>query len=230
MELLPHTKEALDEYLDVADPDLEGSLMTMGDSAARIVPDCVGLSLTLYDEDDLTFTLVASDLPTAELDAMKYLDEDEAPVIPHPRDSESWSDLLDEDRWAVFARASAAAGVGSTLSLPIVDDDRVVGGINIYAASEDAFAGRQRDLAEALGASATGAVANADLTFESRRRAEEAPRQLRDQRLVEVGTGILAAREGLEVEVARRRIEVAAQRAGITPAQAATVIIRVQQG
>jgi len=232
MEFLPHTKEALDEYLTLADPDLESSLMTMGDSAARIVPDCVGLSLTLYDQDDLTFTLVASGLPLAEMDAMQHLEG--GPGVPAVQDdeepTEDVEDLLDEERWALFARASAATGVASTLSLPVVDHDRVVGGINLYASSADAFSGHHRDLATALGASAVGAVANADMAFESRHRAEQAPRQLHEQRLVEVATGILAAREGIDVEEARRRLLDAAERAGINEAQAALVLIKVHQG
>ena len=73
MEFLSHTQEAFDEYLDQADPDLERSLMTMSDSVTRIVPECVGMSLTLYDED-ITFTLVASSLAFAEIDAMQYID------------------------------------------------------------------------------------------------------------------------------------------------------------
>ena len=245
MELLPHTKEALDEYLNLADPDLEDSLITMSDSAARIVPECVGMSLTLYDQDDLTFTLVASSLPAAEREAMQHLDDQlharhqsgvgsepaspagsEQTVVDGEVDAAA---LLDEDRWAMFARASAAAGVASSLSLPIVDHDRVVGGINLYASSSDAFSGHHDDLADALGASASGAVANADLSFESRRRAEEAPRQLRDLRMVEVATGILAAREALDVDAARDRLADAARRAGVTEAQAAEVLIRVHQ-
>lgn len=232
MDFLPPSKEALDEYLSLADADLESSLMAMGDSAARIVPECVGLSLTLYDQDDLTFTLVASTLPLAEIDA------------PHHGDSglrarsggevserlEDARDLLDEDRWALFARASAATGVESSLSLPVIDHDRVVGGINLYASSVDAFSGHHRDLATALGASETGAVANADLAFESRHRAEHAPQQLRDQRLVEVATGILAAREGLDVFLARDRLHDAAARAGISEAQAALVLMNVLRG
>ena len=229
MELLPHTREALDEYLNVADPDLEDSLITMGDRAASIVPDVVGLSLTLYDQDDLTFTLVAPSLPAPSLPAPRPAPAGEAvPASPSEVDAREW-DVLDEDQWAEFARASAATGVASTLSLPIVSHDRVVGGINLYAASEDAFSGRQRDLAAALGASEAGAVANADLSFETRRLAEDAPRRLRDQRLVEVATGILAAREGLMVEEARDRLEHAARRAGTTIVQAAMLVITIHQ-
>jgi GAF domain-containing protein len=232
MELLPPTKEALDEYLNLADPDLEDSLLTMGDTAARIVPECVGMSLTLYDQDDITFTLVSPRLPMDDAPAVRRdgdvpAEEDGTPG--RVADDRTEADLLDEERWAMFARASAASGVASTLSLPIVDEDRVVGGINLYASSADAFSGHHRDLADALGASASGAVANADLSFETRRRAEEAPRRLRDLRMIEVGTGILAAREGLDVETARDRLVAAASHAGIDEAQAAEVIIRIHQ-
>ena len=138
-------------------------------------------------------------------------------------------DLLDEDRWALFARASSTAGVASSLSLPVLTNDRVVGGINLYASSSEAFTGHHRDLASALGATATGAVTNADLTFETRRRAERAPGRLQDQRHVDVAIGILAARLGLDVEPARARLRDAAVRAGITEPQAALVLISVHQ-
>ncbi len=229
MEFLAHTKEALDEYLTLTDPDLDQSLKSMGERVATIVPECVGLSLTLYDQGDLTFTLVASSLPMAGIDAMQYLDG--GPCVTAVQENlgrvEDVADLLDEDRWAMFARASAAAGVASTLSLPVLDRDRVVGGINLYASTPDAFAGHHGDLAAALGASASGIVANADLAFETRRRAENAPHQLRDQRLVEVATGILAAREGLDVQTAAARLTDAATRAGTSPTQAALVIINL---
>ncbi|WP_457206137.1 GAF domain-containing protein [Nocardioides sp. P5_C9_2] len=231
MEFLPHTQEALDEYVSLADPGFETSLMTMGDSAARIVPECVGLSLTLYD-DDLTFTLVAPGLPRAGVEARSQ--HDAALGAPAVRDdeetaTEAVAELLDEDRWALFARASAAAGVASSLSLPLVERGRVVGGINLYASSSDAFAGHHGDLASALGASAAGAVTNADLAFATRLRAEQAPQRLREQQAVEVGVGILAAQEGLDVETARRRLGDAAIQAGITDVQAALVLIRVHR-
>jgi GAF domain-containing protein len=231
VEFLPHTQEALDEYLSLADPDLGDSLLSMGDSASRIVPDCVGLSLTLYDQD-LTFTLVASSLPVAAIDAMQYLEGGPCvrAVEENAQQIEEVAGLLDEDRWALFARASAAAGVASSLSLPVVEHGQVVGGINLYASSSEAFEGHHRDLAAALGASAAGAVTNADLAFETRRRAEQAPRVLREQQAVEVGVGILAAREALEVEVARERLHDAAVRAGISDLQAALVLIHVHTG
>jgi hypothetical protein len=228
VEFLPDTQAALDEYLSLTDPDLTETLAAMGSSATRIVPDCVGLSLCLYAED-ITFTLVASSLVLAELDAMQYLDGGPCvdAVEDNRRREESVRDMLDENRWQLFARASAAAGVASTLSLPVLADGRVMGGINLYASSGDAFVGHHQELADALGASAVGAVTNADLGFHSRERAARAPGQLHDQRIIDVAVGILAAREHLDIEMARSHLLDAAARAGITVSQAAQVVVAV---
>jgi GAF domain-containing protein len=228
VEFLPDTQAALNEYLSLTDPDLAETLAAMGSSATRIVPECVGLSLCLYTED-LTFTLVASNLVLAELDAMQYLDGGPcvAAVEENQGREESVVDMLDEERWQLFARASAAAGVASTLSLPILADGRVMGGINMYASTAQAFVGHHQELADALGASAVGAVTNADLAFHSRERAARAPAQLRDQQITEVAVGIIAARKELEIETARSHLWDAADRAGISVPQAARVVVAV---
>lgn len=228
MEFLSYTQEALDEYLSLSEPDLGSVLMTMADSAEQIVPECVGLSLTL-SAPDVTFTLVASALPMAEIDSMQYLAGGpcEAAVQEKVTLETSVAELLDENRWALFAQASSAVGVASSLSLPVLERGRVIGGINLYASTPSAFTGHHADLATALGASATDAVTNADLDFESRRRARRAPQQLRDQQLIDVGVGILAAREDLGIESARETLLAAAVRAGITEVQVAQTLINI---
>lgn len=236
LQFMNRTKEALNEYVSLTDPDLEGSLMSMGDWAARIIPECVGLSLTLFDPD-LTFALVAPTLDPAEKAAAPEAghqtgsDTDNASVAPRlgaergRGSTKAASEPLDEERWAVMARDSCALGVASSLSMPVLDEGRVVGGINVYASSPDAFSGHHDELAAALGASADGAVTNADLGFESRRRAEEAPRKLREEQVLDVGVGILAARLGLGLDPARRRLHDSAEQAGVTATQAALVVI-----
>jgi hypothetical protein len=121
--------------------DLSGELLDMGRKVRAIVPECIGLSLGVL-HDGLTFTLVASDEEIASLDATQYLDggpcvdatgKDGGIIETQP------ADLFAEDRWQVFAAASAAANVASTLSLPIRHDGRVVAGVNLYAATRDAL-------------------------------------------------------------------------------------------
>ncbi len=61
MQLLPQSREALDEYVATVD-DLEHELRVIEGWAVRTVPECVAMSVTFLD-DDLTFTLVASPGP-----------------------------------------------------------------------------------------------------------------------------------------------------------------------
>jgi GAF domain-containing protein len=226
LEPLPETDEALDEYLEEDDHDLRALLMSMSREARRLVPSCVGLSLGLVHED-LTFTLVATASEIAAIDAAQYLDGGPCVAVASGEDLLDLDvrDLLDEDRWSIFAQASAAQGIESTLSLQLVRQDEVIGGINLYAARQGAFHGRHESLARALGAMAETAVADADLGFETRALARRAPRTLADLRTVDIAVGMLAARHRSGVEDARVRLGQAADRAGVSVVQAASVVI-----
>lgn len=227
MQLLPQSREALDEYVATVD-DLEHELRVIEDWAVRTVPECVAMSVTFL-EDDLTFTLVASPgpdiTPAGEVPATSTDDDRSEGAGTDPGEA-----ALDEGWWAEMARSRAWAGIASTVSLPVVDRGRVVLTIDLYASTAHAFHGRLDALAEALGASQAGAVTNADLGFDSRRRAEEAPRRLRDQRVIDVAVGLLAARECVDVDMARALLLAAAQRAGIDVVQAALVVQGLHQG
>src|SRR4051794_21231519 len=60
-----------------------------------------------------------------------------------------------------------------------------------------------------------GAVANADLSFITRKEAERAPTRIRNQNLIDVATGIVAARRVVDAETAVARLRDAASRAGV---------------
>ena len=124
----------------------------------------------------------------------------------------------------MFARASAAAGIASSLTLPIEVRGEVMGSVNLYASRPDAFEGRQAALAEALGASAEGAVANADLSFSTRMEAARAPERYADQADVDIALGFICIRQDVDIALARERLRTAAARAGITEGQAARAI------
>jgi len=227
MEPLPETDEALNEYLEDGDWDLRAVLTTMASDVRQIVPSCVGLSFTLA-RDGLTFTLVATDAEVAAIDTARQGGQvtgggvgGEAQVSDLDLD-----DLFDEERWTSFARASAARGIESSLSLQVVGDHDVVGDVNLYAARAGAFAGKHARLAGALGAVSEGAVSDADLEFASREAARRAPRILADVRLVDVAVGMLAARYHTDVNQARARLESAAEGAGASIVQAAVVVIQ----
>jgi GAF domain-containing protein len=208
------------------DTMLAATLLRMGRRAVSIVPECVGLSVALLDQG-LTFTLAATSEVVAGLDAVQYVDggpcvlgaHEDAIVDVAP------DDQLDEDRWLMYAQATAAAGVRSSLTMPILDADGVViGTVNLYAATSDAFVGHHDQLAEAVHGSAAKAVTNADLSFSTRLAAVEAPQRLSEQNEVDVALGMIAASQGVDIATAQERLRQAAARANISETQAARAI------
>lgn len=231
LEPLPETREALAELVSLDGPEVDEVILDLGRAAQQIVPELVGLSLALLREG-LTFTLVASSRGVASVDATQYVDG--GPCVHAAEHDEvvevDMDDPLDEDRWQLFAQTSAALGIASSLSMPLLTRGRVTGGINLYASRADAFVGHHQQLATALGASAADAVANADLAFASRLRAAEAPAQLQTRREIETAVGMIAGRDHVDPQVARARLRNAAARAGTTEALVARVLILIHAG
>ncbi len=231
MEPIPETLQALHELDAVQDDEaLLDQLRRTADRARDAAPGLVGVSMA-YRDQGVTFTLVATAKEIAVLDAVQYVSTGpcvDAVDLGHGIAS-SAGGLLDEARWSDFARASAAAGIHSTLTLPVVDGGRVVGSVNCYGRDEDTFVDRHEALAEIFGAWAPGAVADADLSFATRTAAEQAPAQLRQAAVVDTATGILAAERGISVTDARAQLSDAAQRAGVSVETLADVVVEVHR-
>lgn len=228
MEPIPETYEAVEEYGPFAaeDLDLVEELKESSERVREIVPECIGMTMS-STEDGISFTLVSSDEDVAVLDAIQYTVG--GPCVESVRAERvlayTQEDFLGEASWQLFAQATAAASIASTLTLPIVGEGMVVGSINLYATTRDAFAGRHEEIADIFGAWAPGAVTNADLAFSTRTVAQQAPLLLREQVVIQVALGILIEDQGLDVEAARARLYDAAHRAGVTVAMVAEKLV-----
>jgi GAF domain-containing protein len=223
---VPETTEAFAELAIHGDPDAGEDLTALAGRAHRLVPELVGVSVALLEEG-LCFTFVATDEQYATLDGIQYADD--GPCV-HAVDTSSVvtaneEDLLDEGLWLLFAQAATATGVGSTLTLPVLDGRRATGSVNLYASTADAFHGNHDQLAELFGGWAGGAVRNADLSFRTRTAAAETPTVLRDQRFIHEAVGILVVRLGVTADEGLQRLEEAAERAGVSPSALARRLI-----
>lgn len=204
-------------------------LQHLRDRASRvqeIVPDCVGISIAPR-EHGVTFTIVATDEEIAALDGIQYLQG--GPCLESVKAERvlecSDGELFGEDRWQLFGQSTSAAGVRSTLTLPILVDDEVMGSVNLYAATSGSFTGHHQEIAEIFHAWAPGAVANADLDFSTRRVAEQAPEVLKADMRIQVALGTLMASHGVDLETARELLTDAARRGGTTEAALAETLI-----
>jgi len=231
VEPLPQTAEALRELARVGEESLGHAFYAVSSRVREVVPELVGLSLAVL-ENEVTLTLVASTDWLAGLDAVQYLDGGpcvEGADLAEPLDI-NVGDLLDEGRWQLYARASAAVGVASSLSLPVMNGSRVIGGVNLYAATPDAFEGKHDEIARAIGTDAELAVANADLSFSTLKKAMEAPGRLREGGDINIALGIISESQGVNIPIARERLRNAAARARITEAQAARALRHIRFG
>lgn len=226
MEPVPETVEALRELTRQGDTQIARTLWHVSREVRAIAPEIVGLSLSFIQEN-LTFTMTATAGPVAELDAMQYLAGGPCDQTLRTGRSRTYlvDDPADEERWHLFAQATASAGIASTLSLPILRGGVVTAGVNLYASTADAFEGRHEELAAACGAWTGGAVTNADLDFTTRFDAAETPDRIRGEALVDRAVGALLARSNIDPGEAEDRLRDAARRAGISDAQMARAIV-----
>lgn len=230
MEPIPETRELLDFLWEGTDDErLEMWLVTRAQQVSALAPDCVGLSIALLGEAGYTFTFVATDDDVRLIDGAQYLDGGPCEDAVH-RDVLIDADLLDERTWYLAALAAASTGVRSSLSLPIRSEDSVVGSVNFYGASAATFAGPARRLAMLFGAVAQEAVLNADLHMGGIERARQSTEQAVDEGAVHSASGVLAEREGLSPDEARRRLEDSAARAGLPVASLARLVLRAPDG
>ena len=230
MRPIPQTIEAVGELARYTqDIGLLDSLQQLSDRVQVLVPDCMGLSLCWVDEG-VTFTVAASDEEIAVFDALQYLEA--GPCTEAVRRGEgvatNHDELMSEAGWWTFAVATAAKGVRSSLTFPIKDQARTVGSVNLYGASDHAFDDLHQELADALGAWAPGAISNADLSFDSRSRAEAAPHVIRASREIDIAVGVLAERTGRGVDECRSRLEEAALAAHVAPEALARALLDLE--
>jgi len=224
MEPIPESLEVLTRLSATAEVDLVAELK---DAAARVVeavPDCVGLSIAWFDEG-LTFSLLTTSDALKVIDAAQYLEGGPCEVAALDEEDVDLGDILDEQRWQLFGTAAAAAGVRSSLSLPLRHGGTVYGSINFYGSTTDTFSGSQGQLARKFGAAVEEAVANADLSMASVGRARGAVETLDARDTVNKAIGALAVRENISVEEARGRIQDAADRAGVSLAAVADLVL-----
>ncbi|WP_256796383.1 ANTAR domain-containing protein [Terrabacter sp. Ter38] len=231
MEPIPETDEALAELERFGDTELREDLAELTAEAKRQVPSLVGVSLTLLAEE-LVLTYVATTREIAVMDAVQYVDG--GPCIEAvDTDSTVGTDaetLLDEGRWQLFAQATAAAGVRSTLSIPFGREGVVTGGVNLYGGAPTSFRGAESELARLFGGWAPDAVSNADLSFSTRLEAVQGPARLKGQAYVDQAIGLLVSARDLDPESAEERLIRAAAQAGTSVAALARALVHAFTG
>ena len=173
------------------------------------------------------FTVTATSEDATALDATQYLGG--GPCTDAARSSTETvvvDDVLDEQRWLLYAQAAAASGVRSSLSLPLRGSgETAFGALNLYASEPEAFRGKEAQVAALFGARVNELVMNADLSFMTREFARELPQRLEEHEQVNQAVGVLMGLHGWAEAEARERLDYAAGHAHTSRANVARMIM-----
>lgn len=226
MEPLSDSSDDLRRVFRHSGDRLPEKVSRMTREAAALVPDLVGLTLGVI-ADDVVYTVVATDPQIATLDGVQYVDD--GPCVGAMQSGQTvyldHLSQLDEGEWRLFAQAGASAGVKSTLSLPIFENDKVTGGVNLYGAQIGTFEHHAAGLAKIFGAWLPGAVSNADLPFSTWFAGWQAPARKEELATIVSAVDVLVGTHGVSNEQAQRHLEESAARAGVPTLALALMIL-----
>jgi GAF domain-containing protein len=188
-----HPPEGLSSLsrLVVTDQALDATLQHIADAATREVIGCDMAGITLV-RDGKPVTAVFTDPLAPEIDTAQY-EAGTGPCLDafHERLVFRIDDTRNEARWPEFAAAASAAGILSTLSLPLVVGETGLGALNLYSYDLDAFV--DDETATVFAAQASVVLANSQAYWAVRTLVAQLEEALTSRATIEQAKGILMA-------------------------------------
>jgi GAF domain-containing protein len=165
-------------------------------TATDVVPGCHGTSMTMH-ESGLPTGSAASDAWATELDRAQ-VEEQEGPCLDCLREGSVTRvrDLADDPRFPSYGPRAAALGGRSALSVPLSNDGRTVGALDLYSRDPDRFGTQAVAVGTLLAAHASLALQAANAYHSSRALAEQLQAALVSRAQIEQAKGVLMARQG----------------------------------
>jgi GAF domain-containing protein len=161
------------------------------------------------------------------IDTLQYDELHEGPCIScmqSGRPAVSGS-LGSDRRWPRFGGRVARMGVHSVLALPLTVGDQVIGAINSYAHSRDAFAEHAVALGTQFSTPAAVSVYNAQLLANTRQRTTQLQEALRTRAVIDQAIGIVRSRSGGTEQEAFERLSRISQKEHIKLAEVAEQLV-----
>ena len=175
--------------------------------------DFVGITMPVEGRQR---TAVFTDLSSPEIDQAQY-DSGEGPCLQAIEDRQVHAvDSTREDGpWPMFRRAAADHGIGSTLSMPLLVDDLVVGAMNLYAGAERAFGEEDRQEALQFAAQAAIVLANAQAYWDAHELSTRLGEAMAHRAVIEQAKGVLMGAQRCTDDTAFELLVKASQRENV---------------
>ncbi|TNH24962.1 GAF and ANTAR domain-containing protein [Micromonospora orduensis] len=170
---------------------LEDMLLRTAELASRSVPGAREVSVTLV-RGRVGWTAAFTGDLARQLDEWQY-EQNRGPCLDASASGDTISvpDMVAEQRWPIWAAVARAAGAESSLSIGLPIQESVVGALNVYGASPNAFDPSAIAVAEGFAAYAAVALANAHLYDSAATLAEQMREAMRSRAVIEQAKGII---------------------------------------
>lgn len=174
----------------LGDHSFQAVLQRASEIAKRAITGADEVSVTMKNGQPTT--VASSGALATEVDESQY-ETDSGPCLQAISEGEVVlvADMASETRWPAYLPRARAAGVGSSLSIPLPVDGAFVGAFNAYSRTASAFDGHAVKLGEDLAAYAAIVLNNAGLYFTATTRADQLAAALRSRAVIDQAKGIL---------------------------------------
>ncbi|MCU1488609.1 MAG: putative sensor protein [Acidimicrobiaceae bacterium] len=195
----------------VSDQTLAEDLDRIVQSAVAVVPGCTAGSIALVAKGDPR-TAASSSRIAMEVDVAQYV-TGEGPCLDaaHYGHRVRLDVLAADHPYKHFAALAIKPGIRSTLSLPILLSDQLVGSLNLYSTDPDAFDEGAEAMADVLAAQAATAIHRSLLYEATRRLTDRLQRHSDDYSDVMIAEGALSALHYCSLEQAHGLLRSAAR-------------------
>lgn len=202
--------------------DLVGGVTQL---AVQALAGCDWAGISLVMGDGVTTTASTDEL-VGEVDAVQYKTL-EGPCLQAIRDGVMYlvPSTADDVRFPRWSRRALAAGVSSSLSLPLKTHDAPLGALNLYSSRRDGFGKEDEPLAETLAGQAAICLFNGQIYDRAVRLSEQLQIALETRTMIGQATGILMGRDGLSAEEAFAMLKTASQNSNMKLRAVAQMIV-----
>ena len=157
----------------------------------RRIPGAEEVSITLVRDETAT-TVAGTGTLAVQLDELQY-EQGYGPCLDAGRSNENQliEDAATETRWPDYVQRATKAGLGSSLSVPLPIEHYLVGALNIYSVTANAFSPASVTLGGALPARVTAALSSAESARTHRERITNLERALESHAVINQAKGMI---------------------------------------
>jgi GAF domain-containing protein len=181
--------------------------------------------------DGRPLTVASSDARASRVDEVQY-SHDQGPCLSSLATGEVIviDDLADDYRWADYRMDALAHGIRASLSIPLVQDEKPIGALNIYSGRPHAFSAEDRVNIERFAAEASRVVALAVRLAERTELAGNLTAALASRSTIDQALGVIMGQNRCTADAAFNVLRTASQNRNVKLRDIAADIVRAVSG